>query len=288
MIGPRAIRLVVLAFGAAVTVSLATTAAQVTWRFAGDGGAPLPPAPAIAQPAPAAPDIGPILALAPFGEPTREPALAAAAETSLNLTLEGVVLARPAARSSAFISAPGEPGAYFRVGDEIPGGAVIESVERDHVVLLIGTRRETLSFPDSGAAAIKARGVATMRALLPESVRGEAPSPERAQPIPIADRPAPDEVIDDYRRRIAANPQTVLDDLGLAVVAEGYRIGAQAPQSVRRAGFQAGDVVTAVNGVSVGEIEADRQLFEDIAAAGSARVEIMRGDRIVTLSFPLR
>jgi general secretion pathway protein C len=284
---PRISRAAVLTAGVLTALSLASAGARATWRLFGETGADLPDAPLRAPAAATAlPDIGPILALAPFGETARAaPALGAPAETSLNLTLQGVALARPASRSSAFIGAPGEPGRYYRVGEEVPGGAVLQSVARDHVELLVGGRREILSFPNGA----QARGVAAMRALLPEGVRGDQQaSPPAAVPPPSAQRISADEVIDDYRQRIAANPQAVLDQLGLVNVAEGYRVGEGSPEAVRRAGLRAGDIVTRVNGVPVGEVEADRRLFEEIVAAGSARVEIMRGDRVVTLSFPLK
>jgi hypothetical protein len=43
-----------------------------------------------------------------------------------------------------------------------------------------------------------------------------------------------------------------------------------------------------VNGVDVGDIEQDRQRFEDLAASDRLRVEVRRGDRLLVLSCPIR
>lgn len=272
MIRPSHTSFALLALAAALTVTVAVAAAGVTWHALGHF--PEIRAPAIrSQPAADLPvDLAPILALAPFG-------LAAPAETPLqattaNLTLRGIILANPSDQSTALISeAAGVPLAV-RIGESTPGGGVLDSVGADHVVLVVAGRRETLSFPETQSSA----GVAAIRASIPGANADSS----------VASQSSPQEFIDVYRQKIADNPQTVLDQFSVSATPDGYRVSNTPSPEVRRAGLQAGDLVVRVNGVAVGNVEQDRKHFEDVAASGRARVEVMRGDQLLILSFPLR
>ena len=258
-------------------IAVAAMAAQLTWRLT--GYAPVGPVVAAGAPASGAAraevDLAPIRRLAPFGtlapEPEPEPEVK---ETSLGLTLRGVLIASAPEASSALIEDAERKVRGYRPGDAV-GDATVVEVRRDHVVLSVDGRRETLSFPRPGAKADA--GAAAIRAKLAGA--GATPTRKAA---------SPDEVIARYRRRIAENPQTVLDDLGVEVTPEGYRVGPSPSAGVRQAGLRPGDVVASVNGESVGDVENDRRLFDKIAASGRARLEIVRDGGKVTLSFPLR
>jgi general secretion pathway protein C len=67
----------------------------------------------------------------------------------------------------------------------------------------------------------------------------------------------------------------------------GYRVGDAASAAVLRAGLRPGDLIATVNEQQVGNIEQDRELFEQVAAAGRARMAIVRGGERLVLSFPL-
>ena len=91
-----------------------------------------------------------------------------------------------------------------------------------------------------------------------------------------------------YGNRFRDDPQAVLDELGLVATAEGYRVADGASEAVLRAGLLAGDLVATVNGQQVGNIQRDLNLFDEITAAGHARVEVVRDGRRMALSFPLQ
>lgn len=91
-----------------------------------------------------------------------------------------------------------------------------------------------------------------------------------------------------WRERIRANPQEVLDTIGLIPTENGYRIAEEHDSGVGLAGLRAGDVVTSVNGQVVGDVERDRELFDDVAASGLARIEVQRDGSTVVMSFPLQ
>lgn len=267
------INLALLALAALLTLSVAIAAAGTTWHALGHfpelkAQEVMPQQSAAIE----APDLAPILALAPFGVPTATQGPIQA--TSANLILRGVILAVPASRSTALISeAVGEP-RTVSVGQTLPGGAVLDSVASDHVMLLLAGRREILAFPETQSAA----GVNAIRASIPGA---------NANSI-LTGQNAPQDVIDGYRQKIADNPQTVLDEFSVSATPEGYRVGQTPAANVRRAGLLPGDLVVRVNGVAVGNVEQDRKHFEDVVASGRARVEVMRNDRLLILSFPLR
>ena len=156
---------------AAVSIGLA--AGPLPWRFAGESGLP-PPAPA---PGPAAaPDpvsLASILRLSPFGRLVRPSAEALPAEeTTLGLTLHGVVIAALPGASSAIVSSEAEPARVYLVGDAITDSATLEAVFSDHVVLRVEGNPETLSFPKPGSLPVG--GVDALRAPM---TRRKGPKP---------------------------------------------------------------------------------------------------------------
>ena len=80
------------------------------------------------------------------------------------------------------------------------------------------------------------------------------------------------------------DPTGTLAEYGVQPVSEGgsggYRLGGEIPSStLAQVGLRPGDVVLSVNGQSVGNIQQDRAQIDSIMDAGSARLEIQRGDR---------
>lgn len=275
---PRHAQLGLWVVAAGITVALGAASAQLTWHLMGETGGTAVMAPsAFPSEAPARPpDLTPILALAPFGTAAVQTSEPQAKETTLGLILHGVVVAASPSESIALIAAPGGKVVAYGTDASLPGGAKLVQILADKVMLRIGGETETLSFPKLSDRS----GVAAIRARLPANVTGT--------PVQSGSALSSDAVIDGYRRRIAANPKAVLDDLGVTATPEGYRIGSDPSLGVRQAGLRAGDMITRVNGVEVGDIEQDRRLFEKIAASGRARVEVVRDGRRVILSFPLR
>ena len=275
---------------ALATVSVGLAAGPLPWRFLGESGLPAP-APRAPDAAPAeAVALGPILALAPFGRLSEPEPAAPQAETALGLTLHGVLIAGRPGASSAIISAQAEPARAVTVGQAV-GGATLVAVESDRVILAVGDRRETLSFPDTRRAASETGGDRGVQALQALVTGGGVPAARSGATGAAPAAPAatgPDAMIADYRARIRANPKTVLDGLGLAASEAGYRVTEGAPPMLRRAGLRPGDVVATVNGQQVGDVETDRALFDDVAASGRARIEVLRDGQRVVLSFPLR
>ena len=269
----------------AVLGTVAARAAPVVWHWRGDvateiiSSGTISPA---AAPIPAKPvDIGPLLTLAPFGAPPEQPAeTTPIGETTLDLTLLGIVLRSDPAQSRALISTAGISGQYGP-GNPITDRASLVNVAADHVILDVDGSLQTLSFPaPDGTAAAQSGPISGTDRLL----AAVTAQPTITEPPPETTQ----DYIDLWRDRIIANPGEVLTAIGLIPSADGYVIAEQHDSGVRRAGLRAGDLVKTVNGQAVGNVEQDRQLYDDIAASGMARIEIERDGRTIVMSFPLQ
>jgi general secretion pathway protein C len=265
-------------------VSLGVSAGPVVWHILGETATPAPsltlatgaqaatgPAP---QPAPAG--ILPLLDFAPFGRSAPPPATvqapASIPATQLGLTLLGLTIASPDTLSRAIIAGGATPVASYAVGDTVTPAVMLSAVQADHVILLVNGAPEALYFPRTAPAGLAAADAS----FVPIIATGPA------------DPTDPDAVIAYYRTEILQDPQAVMDRLGLQATPQGYLIGDNADADVRRAGFQQGDLVTRVNGQTVGNVEQDQVYFDAIAASGRATVEVQRAGQIITMTFPLR
>jgi len=281
----------------AVLLGTAVTAPPVLWHLAGYSealparAAPTAPAPDTSEIAPA--DLGPILALGPFGNvsaPPPEPT-GPVGETTLDLVLHGVVVRDDPARSIAFIGTNGTNEGY-RPGEDVAGAATLIEVASSHVVLDVGGELQTLSFPGTEGPADAPpeqdlAGLGRLQALVASQTAGAetADAPEDDQD---SGPETPQDYIDMWRERIRQNPAEVLDSIGLIPTDEGYRIADDHDSGVGRAGLLAGDLVTRVNGQTVGDVDSDRRLYDEVAASGLAQIEIERDGRLISMSFPLR
>ncbi len=287
MTPPRGTRLIATLVTLAALGSVAWAAAPLVWHLTGADTivAPAPPAPApvAAEPAPPS-DIGPILALAPFGSATPAPEPEApVGVTALDLTLLGVILRDDPAASRALI-ADGADDGYFRPGDEIRAGVTLSEVFPAHVSLDVEGRTELLYFPDGGPEIVE-------MPTTPEGVDALLAALRTDYVPPVSRERAAPETTQDYialwRRRIIANPAQVLEQIGLEATENGYRIAEQHDSGVALAGLRAGDLVRTVNGQPVGDVDSDRRLFDEVAASGLARLEIERDGETIVMSFPL-
>lgn len=274
----RLIGLATLTLTIAAALWVGLDGARATWHSAGYVQGQSVPVRTVRAKAPEAPpDLAPILTRHLFGAPValEAPISVAPEQTALDLVLHGVVLAGDRERSIAYISAAGKPAEGFAPGDRVAERAVVTAIREAEVLLEVDGRAEILGFPEQGTRA----GANRVRAnILAATNQGGLP----------ANGSTPDQAIEFWRQRIAANPQAVLDQLGLEATDKGYVVGERSHAGVRRAGFRPGDVVARVNGTAVGDVEADRRLYDEIAASGRARVELIRNGSPIILTFPLR
>ncbi len=252
-----------------VAGSVAVALAGLTWHVLGHTGDRGRVVAAVSPTAAAPLDLTPVTQFAPFGVAVAGPAPGVAGDpAALGMQLRGVLLARPANASTALISTTGAPAQAYAVGATLPGGAVLDGIEYDLVTLRVNGQLQTLSFPAKPGGS-------------------SASSPLAPGPTPVAAAPNASP-LETLRARVNDNPRGLLDSLGATATPEGYRVSSGASETVRRLGLQPGDIVEKVNGVALGDVNRDKQVFDAAVAAGFARVDVVRDGQHLALSFPLR
>lgn len=269
--------------------SVAVAAAPVFWHLRGHH-AVIPAqarTPTNAEPSLPPLDLGQTLAFAPFGSASAPETTAPTAQPDLQMTLLGVIVRDDPARSLALVDVQGQE-ANYRPGDELAADAVLISVASDRVTVNVSGSPRILTFggaerPETDRMPTGAeRLAALMTSGQGETISARVDAAAKAEPVTTQD------YVDLWRDRIRANPAQVLETIGLVPTSNGYRIAEEHDTGVNRAGLQAGDVVTSVNGQSVGDVEKDRALYDAVAASGVARIEVQRNGRTIVMSFPLQ
>ncbi|MEP9359840.1 type II secretion system protein N [Sphingomonas sp. KR3-1] len=265
---PRQARIGLDLFTGAVVVSVAIALAGLTWRIAGHAGTGAITVPSGATGPAVAPDIGPAVALAPFGKPSVSEAGQA---TTLPFELKGVIAASPAELSTAFISVSGQPAKPYKVGDNV-NGATIQAIRRDRVILANGGRNEFLAFPDPTLTPEQRQAAAQGQAAPAPSNPVTAPD---GPPVvrPAGAPPAPP----------AAAMSGLLQRFDASPVSGGYRIGDNAPP-----GMVAGDVIQSINGTALTDTAAAQGAFAAAQSSGNAQIQVLRDGKRLTLTVPLR
>lgn len=187
-----------------------------------------------------------------------QPAAGSANVTSLSLTLFGIRANESSGGGSAIIA--GEDGVQnsYGVGEEVTPGVILDAVAFDHVILSRGGVKESL--------------------YLDQSVPAETVSPAPTQPAP----PAAGDV--------GLNAETIQKAIGFAPRNEGARVTGLVLQPrddgtmLRLAGFQAGDIVVAINGRPVSSAA---DIASQLRPGARLSVEVERGGSKVPIALNL-
>jgi general secretion pathway protein C len=253
---------------AVLVIAIAYQLATLTWLLV-PGSVPATPAPVARSAGDAgaarSTDYGALLKSHLFGEPAEQtevvvPAVVDAPDTTLSLTLRGILSKEDDLNGSAIIeSNRGQSKTYF-VGQSIEGadGATLHSVYADRVLLMRGGRLETLR--------------------LPKELTASAGGP-MAMPMPA---PAPQAQVSTLRDVIAENATRLTDILRLAPhVQEGQVVGFRVNPGRDRAAFEAlglqpGDVVTDINGTVLDDPGQGLAVFQSLGESTQANVTVLR------------
>ena len=250
-------------------VCVALLAAVLAWQLGRllwllwSGPGELLPMPASSGAGPAVVRVEPARVAALFGESPSAPAAGGVADTTLQLRLDGVLENPDATLSRAFIAerSSGKVQGY-KPGDDVPGGAKLDRVEADHVVLTRAGREEVLRFDKPGSAQISG---------------GQPTAPTRASEVRSA--------LGNIAQRLAASPMQMLRQVGLRRTSQGYIVSFAAPKDIlTRYGLKPGDRIVSINGQMVGrDLDADQQVLGQLQQAGSALFVVQRGAQTITL-----
>lgn len=201
--------------------------------------------------------------------------------TRLRLELLGVMAASIAENSSAIIAPKNGAGKNYRIGDVVQGRTKLAAVQQDQVILDSNGKLETLKFeltPKQGIARSSQLTPAQRRALSGGSLK------ERFRKIRTAS-----EAVELLRDEVSNSPAGTLRKLGLEPSSNGsgYKVSSSGSM-LTQLGLQPGDVILSVNGQTLGNLNDDQMLIEQVANSGQARLEIQRGNRRFVVNHTLK
>ena len=221
-------------------------------------------------------------------------------ETKLSLTLVGVFVGT-GATSRALIARKGHPAESYAVGDRLPGNAKLVAVHQNRVVITRDGVRELIRFAELAvfrpmASALDKLGDPPRKASNAASLlaaRRQQIQPNRGSAWRGNDAPTDKELAARHWSAIERDPATLLRELGVGTdegggPGKGYGLGTLANRpELNHTGLQPGDRLLSVNGHPVGDPEADRGRLAELAAQGSLRLEIQRGERRMFITVAL-
>ena len=255
-----------------LVIYLGIALAKVTWLAAWDDR-PVPVAP-VAAGGTGTDGSGlsfPMASFEFFGRPPKQAGVAevvkrSAPETGLRLRLEGVLVGQRPEDSGAIVAGSNGETSYFRVGDMLPGNAELAEVEPSRILIRRGGRYESLTFEESESGGLVAEAT--------------------GQPA----ESSPDAFLESARSQLDSQGVAALNAYGLSPVddsgASGYVYNGSNAM-LNAVNLQAGDVITAINGQRLGDIEQDKSLLESWRGQAQVDIEIERDGSILTISYAI-
>ena len=233
---------------------------------ASDSGAPGSPwVSGAAQPH--ALQVSDIVAAHLFGEAARADTDANAPQTAVQLVLAGVLAVPDPQRGLAIIGPSATAARLYMVGGAVPGGVTLHAVYPDHVLLDRGGVIESLQLPKKLALATEAplagaqpQSPAQRLTALAQGNGGLLGGLVRAQPVLAGGK------------------------------LSGYRIfpgGRASIGSFTQLGLRPGDLVTAVNGTPLDDINRGNEILQTLSSAASATLTVQRNGQPLELNLNL-
>ena len=185
-----------------------------------------------------------------------------APDTTLNLSLTGILFGEGNVPNQAIISSGRNAEKTYHIGQAIDNanGATLHAVYADRVILNRGDRLETLRLP-------KVQATSTTATRFPGAV---------------AARPTPAPNGSSLRQVLTQNASRLTDIIRVAPQVEqgqvvGFRINPGRDREAFEAlGLQAGDVVTDINGTTLNDASKGLQVFQQLGEATQANVTVLR------------
>jgi general secretion pathway protein C len=204
-----------------------------------------------------------------------------APKTRLRLELLGVMAASFAENSSAIIAPKGGAGENYRIGDVVQGRTKLAAVQQDQVILDSNGKLEALKFDLDRKEGIQQSGIPTRgqrRAQSAGSLREKFKQVRNAS-----------DAVNLLRNEVAINPAGALKQLGLVISenGSGYKVS-NSGSMLTQLGLEPGDVIFSVNGQTLGNLEDDQMLLEQVTNSGQARLEIQRGNRRFVVNHSIK
>ncbi len=186
-------------------------------------------------------------------------------DTRLPLSLRGIL----SGEGLAMIEASGSGTKVYRIGDSLPGGAVLKDVLMDHVLIERAGVIERLALPrqNLGSQAVKQEPSA--------AVPDAATAPVRLGKL-LQQSPA------ELSKEFRLTPVTEGGKL------RGYRLRAlRSPDMLQRAGLETDDVLISVNGTSLTQANDLPKFIKDLRSATALDAVVLRNGSEIPLHLDL-
>ena len=254
----------------ALVVYFAWVIGRLTWIVAWTdvGSSPVPMAQGVTSGAVASQD--PLSSIYLFGRPDAGAPVAeaerrAAPETNLRLKLEGVLVAEQSENSGAIVEGTDGTTAYYRVSEVMPGNVELVEVESHRILIRRNGQVESLAFEDGDVDMMVAQ-------------------------VDEPDVSSPDAFVDAARQQLETQGDAALMKYGLRAVesgqSEGYVYDGSSAM-LNALNLKAGDVITAINGQALGDLDQDRELLNSWRDFPQINLEIARGGARFTVTYAL-
>lgn len=197
-----------------------------------------------------------------------------ATDESANLLLQGVMVGYPSQFSSAVIKM-NEVADRYRVGENIANTSYqLAEVYWDRVLLRQsnGTTRE-----------LKFKGIENGldQSIVQPVANASSSFNNQVTPMPQSQE---QNALGQAVQKIQQDREQYLKDMGVNAGGEGYEVTSRTPTALRsKLGLQPGDRIMSLNGQAVGQGQSDAQLLEQARREGQVKIEIKRGDQVMTI-----
>ncbi|MDO6443676.1 type II secretion system protein N [Marinobacter sp. 2_MG-2023] len=189
-----------------------------------------------------------------------------APETGLKLRLQGVLVGQRPEDSGAIVAGSNGETSWYRVGDLLPGNAELAEVEPGRILIRRGGRYESLTFEEDDTSTMVA-----------EVAREPAES-------------SPEAFLENARQQLDSSGVAALTPYGLSPVDDSGMSGYVYDGSnamLNAVNLKAGDVITAINGQRLGDLQQDQSLLESWRGQASLDIEIERDGSFLTISYAI-
>lgn len=226
--------------------------------------------------------------------------------TQLQLQLRGTLAEADPRSGMAVIADPVSGERAYRVGDALPGGASLDGVYPDRVILLHEGAQETLGLPydQPGAPASSTPATATAAPAAPHgrvaaTTSASAPSPDQipaAAPVFVPPQMAQGAVdFSKIQQQLGVpDPAQLMRQINAQPVMENGRMagvrltGGPSAALVAQLGLQPSDIVTSINNVPLDSMARANQVVQSLTNANRVTVTVNRDGKPVTLSVNIK
>ncbi len=199
-----------------------------------------------------------------------------------NIILQGVMVASPSYNSSAVLKINDQVDRY-RVGEMLANsGFELAEVYWDRVIL----RRSTGATQE---VLFKGLENGLNQPIVPETSASSSSMPAMPSNSGMPEQPSPQNEIGRAIQQMQENKDQYLQNMGVSAADGSYEVTSRTPAALRnRLGLRPGDRILSLNGQTLSQGQTEAQLLEQARREGQVKLEIKRGDQVMTIQQDLK